>query len=228
MMEEPREPPTFEEVVQSFLSWVETVPTAEVIDPATSNSRPFVTADDMKKYFVENNYRRLRHLIRVHDSPSQDVFKDDIVPNYTAVFCTLLTIGKGWWIQHFRHHTSLSDAALPFDSKSRPSNWPQGKDADFLEEFCDAQWKFCAPVVSKPFVGKKFPPNMVLPIVSKENLNTEGSSASLWRIKIHPSYNKLITESDKRVRSANVPIKAKKNKPLTAYRNSVHLPTLLS
>lgn len=172
--------------------------------PDTSITHRFVATDDAKQYLVEDNYRRLKRLIQaVHPnarSVAGSLREDDIVPRNVAVFCILLSVGKGWWMEQFRHHSSLSDAALPFDEKSPPSNWPLSGDGDFLQKFCDAQWKFCAPVLSAPFMLKEFPPNMVLPIIHKEILNTKGNNPSLWLIKIHPSYNKLITEAEKRVR----------------------------
>jgi hypothetical protein len=200
-MAEPREPPTFEDAIQAFLSWVEQVQNFEVIDPVTGLLRPFVVADDMKKYFEEEGYRKLNKIIAAHNfPPSGSLWHDDIIPDNVAIFCTLLSISKGWWMKQFCHHGDLSDKALPFKPIRPPQNWPVG--ADFLPQFCEAQWKFCAQVLRAPFINKRFAKEMVLPIVFKKTLNTEGSSACLWLIKIHPSYNELITEAEKEVRAS--------------------------
>jgi hypothetical protein len=198
-MGEPREAPDYEDAVRAFRSWVEGAQSVEVIDPDAQIMRPFVAADDIRRYFEEDKHRKLEKLISAHFPEPGNLWNDDIVPDNTAVFSILLTISKGRWMKQFCHHSDLSDNALPFDPKRPPPNWPtQG--ADFLPQFCDAQWKFCAPVLRAPFVGKRFPKDMVLPIVFKRTLNTEGSSACLWLIKIHPSYNQLVPEEEKEVR----------------------------
>jgi hypothetical protein len=132
---------------------------------------------------------------------------------------------------HFPDAGSLwEDDIVPnnvaIDPTRPPRSWPPG--ADFLPQFCEAQWRFCAPVLRAPFVGKRFPKDMVLPIIFKETLNTEGSSASLWRIELHPFYNHLISEEAKEVRLPYVLSNTKKNKQLILLRNLDHLPTLLS
>lgn len=232
MMGEPREPPNYEDDVQAFLAWVDGAQKFEVIDPdpepGNTGMRPFVLKDDILEYFEKDDCRRLKTLISLHfPDPNRIVFKDDIIPDKVAVFCTLLSISKGSWIKPFRHHGGLSDIALPFDPTRPPPDWPE-QGVEFLPQFCEAQWKFCAPVLSKPFADRRFPKDMVLPIVFKKTLNKEGSSASLWLIKIHPSCNNLISKADKEVGLFHVPPNTKKNKPLMFSRNLGHSPTLLS
>jgi hypothetical protein len=199
-MAEPWDLQPYGDGIPTFLSWVNRVQHFEIVDPFTS-LRTFVVADDMRQYFMEDNYRDLKRLISTLFPDARSLAgglrENDIVPHNVAVFCTLLTIGKGWWMNYFRYYRSLSDAALPFDPASPLRDWPEN--ADFLPQFCEAQWKFCAPVFRRPFAEQQFPPDRILPIISKEALNTDGSIVSLWRIKIHPSYNYLITEADKTV-----------------------------
>jgi hypothetical protein len=108
-----------------------------------------------------------------------------------------LRISKGYWIKHFRHYESLSDARLPFDPNTQPLNWPDHtNDPDFLKKFCEEQWKFCVPVIRQPFLDRHFPTDTILPIVYKKNLHS-GGSPTLYLIKLHPAYNKLIAEDDK-------------------------------
>jgi hypothetical protein len=226
MMGEPREPPDYEDAIQAFRAWVDGAQSFEVIDPDAPLLRPLVVVDDVRIYFEEDNHRALKKLISIHFPDAGSLWEDDIVPNNVAIFCTLLSISKGWWMKQFCHHGDLSDTALPFDPTRPPRSWPPG--ADFLPQFCEAQWRFCAPVLRAPFVGKRFPKDMVLPIIFKETLNTEGSSASLWRIELHPFYNHLISEEAKEVRLPYVLSNTKKNKQLILLRNLDHLPTLLS
>lgn len=212
MMGEPREPPNYEDAIQAFLAWLDAVQSFEVVDPETSLRRPFVAVDDIRAYFDQDNHGKLKKLISVHFPEPDNLWEDDIVPDNVAVFCTLLSISKGWWMKNFCHYDDLSDTALPLDPRRPPSNWPA--QADFLPRFCEAQWKFCAPLLRAPLIGKRFPKDIVLPIVFKETLSTKGSSASLWLINIHPSYNYLISAADKEVRLLQVLPNTKENKTL--------------
>lgn len=132
--------------------------------------------------------------------PNSDaIYPEDIFPDKLAVFCTLLKTSRGRWIEHFKQYDTLSDTALPFSPTNPPQNWPDtGNDQEFLQKFCQEQWKFRVPIFRKPIVERRFHKDQVLPIIFKKALNS-GSSASLWLIKIHPAYNQLITEDEKKV-----------------------------
>lgn len=124
---------------------------------------------------------------------------EDILPNYIQVFCTLLNISEGQWIDWFRRYENLQDSSLPFASGNSPPHWPKDTtDGKFLEKFSKEQWKFCVPELKKPLFDRYFHEDQVLPIISKKFL-ANGSTATLWKIKLHPSYNKLINEEEKKV-----------------------------
>jgi len=122
-----------------------------------------------------------------------------ILNNHTSIFCTLLSIRKGQFIDYFRRYDSLGDSSLPFDPANPPANLPvAARDPEFLREFCKAQWKFCAVTLRHPVADKHFERDRVLPIIEKKRL-AGGGTATLWLVKIYPSYNKLISEETKKV-----------------------------
>lgn len=133
--------------MQSFLAWVDGIKSFEVIDPDTYLMRPFIVADDLLQHFEQDDFRKLKMIIGVYfPSGADSLFADDVVPNNVAIFSILLVISKGRWMKQFRYHTDLSDTALSFDPSRLPPNWPQK--AEFLPDFCEVQWRFCAPVIS--------------------------------------------------------------------------------
>ena len=204
-MEDPRPQPDFQPSIQSFLAFLNRAASSFEVDnpdpPEGPTYRPFAVRDKVQAYLEENGQEKLKQIIAALFPQGDSVFPNDILPNNIAVFCTLLKISKGSWIKYFRRHKSLSDEKLPFDPTSKPPNWPEDTaDPTFLERFCQQQWKFCVPVICQPFVDQHFPPETILPIVYKKNLNS-GGSATLWLIKLHPAYNQLISENEKAVRS---------------------------
>jgi hypothetical protein len=200
-MEDPQEQPDYADAIQAFLSFIKRVYQAEIVDP--DPQRPvtpvFIPINEIQEYFEKNDQRRLKQVIAALFPSGNGIFHNDVLPNYIKVFCILLHISKGKWMTYFRHHATLSDSALPFDPSSPPSKWPiNTKDPDFLRKFCDAQWKFCPPEMSQPFIDRHFENDRILPITFKEILKT-GGSATVSLIKVHPSYNKLIKEDEKKV-----------------------------
>jgi len=195
--------PDYERSIQTLLSWFTRSYAQEVIDPDASipKTQAFMPIDEVKNYLSENRHSKLREILSVLFPDSDDVIPSDIVPNYVAVFCILLQISEGKYMKHFRSYDSLRDDALPFDPHRPPPNWPKNtSDPAFLQKFCDHQWKFCVPVLQRPLSDKHFESDRVLPITFKQTLST-GASASLWLIKLHPSYNGLVQRDATAVRS---------------------------
>jgi hypothetical protein len=90
----------------------------------------------------------------------------------------------------------LSDIHLPFNPERPPAHAPHtAGDQSFWQEFCKAQWKFCARVMEE-LSDKHIESDQILPIISKKRLGG-GGSANIWLVKIHPFYNKLITDDAK-------------------------------
>ncbi|KAF4628548.1 hypothetical protein G7Y89_g9603 [Cudoniella acicularis] len=187
----------YEQPIQAFLAFLERSYAYEVVDNDANSSRlqEFMPMDRVKKYLEENRQRRLKQIIAVlcpGKESNDDILPSDILPNYVAVFCTLLQISKGIWITHFRRYDSLRDVALPFNPQHPPANWPANAgEPNFLQTFCDQQMRFCVPTLQRSMSEKHFEPDRVLPIIFKETLAT-GGSARLWMIRLYPSYNKLL------------------------------------
>jgi hypothetical protein len=203
-MEEPPPQPDYEPAIQSFLSFLDRVSSFEVVNPDPPEGPirlGFVPLNKVKAYLQDNGQEKLNQIIAALFPRGDGIYPNDVLPDNIAVFCTLLKISKGAWIKYFRHHRSLRDAALHFDPASQPLNWPEDTgDPEFLKKFCEQQWKFCVPVMRQPFVDQHFPKDLILPIIYKTALGS-GGSATLWKIKLHPDYNNLITEEEKAVGS---------------------------
>jgi hypothetical protein len=203
-MEDLGQQPDFQPSIQSFLSFLDRSSSFEVTEPESLDGpilNSFTVRDRVREYLEGNDHERMNQIIADLFPRGDGIWWNDILPDNIAVFCTLLKISKGQWIKHFRRHDSLSDARLPFDPRSHPPNWPEDTgDPDFLRKFCKEQWKYCVPVFRQPFMDKHFPKQTILPIVYKKSLSS-GGSATLWRIRLHPAYNKLLSEADKVVRS---------------------------
>lgn len=153
---------------------------------------------DIREYFEHDGNRRLTEILTALFPDNDTIYPEDIYPERLAVFCTLLKISKGRWIEHFKQYDTLNDTKLPFNPDNPPADWPKAPEyPNFLQKFCEEQWAFCVPIMRRPFVERRFHENQVLPIVFKKALGT-GSSANLWRIKLHPAHNQLITDDDKR------------------------------
>jgi hypothetical protein len=189
--------------ISRFLEFVETQCEFEILDPGDPDTstlrltRPFMPLDRIQAYFQELNYLRLRAILS-ELFPNTYVNPKDIVPKYTAVFSTLLCAQKGNFILHFTQYNNLSDTHLPFDPDSPPAHLPQTGDSNFLQDFCQRQWKFCAANL-EDLSKKRFEGDRVLPIIFKEKLGG-GGTAILWLIKVYPYYNGLLTEDCKIVR----------------------------
>ena len=108
--------------------------------------------------------------------------------SYSKIFCILIAIGKGRFINHFIEH-GIEDRYLPF--QSHPGNFPSAtSDSSFFTTFYQQQWKFCVPELHKCF-NKRFDANeWILPIKRKEELD-HGGSAATYKIEVHEAYDQL-------------------------------------
>lgn len=153
--------------------------------------------NEIQDYFGAQHYAELRDILAAL-FPDGHILPKEIFPKYVAVFCALLCIGKGHYIEHFKHYESLSDTSLPFDPESPPAHWPNtAGDSDFLRKFSKAQWKFCARKW-EDLSDKHYDSEQILPIIYKKRISS-GGSANIWLVKIHPFYNRLISEDAKLV-----------------------------
>ncbi|TVY91861.1 Serine/threonine-protein kinase [Lachnellula willkommii] len=199
-MTSPRDQRNYEKAIQGIHSWMDRRYTYEVFDPEKSppSTRPFMVLKEVQSYLTDNHHQKLKGIIDVLFEDSDGFILTDIIPDYVAVFCILLQISKGHYIKHFTRYGSLSDAKLPFDPRTPPQYWPLGdSDQDFLAQFCERQWAFCTPSLPPATSDKYFDSKTVLPITFKKTLQS-GSSANLSLIHIHPWYNKLLPEQERR------------------------------
>ena len=195
--------PNWTTAINRFLEFVENNCEYEIIDYGSAEAntpvkrRPFMPNDRIEEYFTRRNYNEFREIIYALFPRSGPFHPQTILTNHTSIFCTLLSIGEGAYIEHFRHYDSLSDSSLPFNPTSPPANLPAAaREPKFLHSFCAAQWKFCAVILKDPVADKRFEHDRVLPIIEKKRL-AGGGSATLWLVKIYSSYNKLISEETK-------------------------------
>lgn len=197
--------PNWAPAIRRFLEYVKIACELEIVDPGDPEThtpmqtRSFMPKDRMQEYFSKQNHSELKSIIAALFPGAEPINPRAIVPGYTSVFCTLLSIGKGQYIDHFRHYDNLKDSALPFDPANPPAHLPETPgDRDFFLDFCREQWKFCAATLEDPVADKHFESERVLPIIYKKRL-AGGGSANLWLIKIYPFYNGIIPEETKSV-----------------------------
>jgi len=190
--------------LQAFHAFLRKNISYAVVDPNSASARRgFQSIKAIREYFEQNGGTRLRDLVLGVWYPEEPlVDPDDILQNYIAVFCILVELGRGTFVEHFSSW-DLSDMKLPFDpGQSPPAHFPIVSDNPrFFHAFCDMQWKYCAPEFKYPMMNIHFEDQRILPIVSKE-LIAGGGSALLYRIRLHPWYNRL--DPRKSVSSFNV------------------------
>lgn len=156
--------------------------------------RMFIPRSNLEKYFEKP--RRLEDLLdgvlSSDQRPAVDV--NYIRNNYLQSFATLLCIGKGSLIHHFRQHPSLRDCNMPYHT--RPDEFPF-LTPDIFEEFKNAQWQFCASKLEYS-MNVRFKEDCILPIILKEKIG-EGGSAIIYKIVVDESYNSLLPPGDARL-----------------------------
>ena len=181
--------------IQLFIEWVADHSADAILDPDTNKSVAFMPFKTVEEYFETDGCARLKELLSAVFSPDDPpVEPEDILGDYTRVFCILIEIGKGEFIESFICR-SFTDTKLPFLPKKAPSHFPTDtKDPDFYERFWKTQWKFCAPELKSPLRNKQFELDQILPIVSKEKIAASGS-AMLYKIKLHDSYDRLNSQT---------------------------------
>jgi hypothetical protein len=186
--------------IRAFLEWVQKNSQYAVLDPNTEERRAFMPLKTVQEYFKQDDGARLNEILAAvfldRDPP---VDSDDILDNYVQIFCILIEIGKGRFIESFSYW-NIGDRLLPFGPDDHPpAHFPiDTGDPKFYETFCDKQWKFCAAEFKSPMMKIQFHPQRILPIVSKEKL-AGGGSGMLYKIKLHSSYNKLGLSSAVRI-----------------------------
>lgn len=186
----PLPPATYHDLeIQSFLRFVENGKQKGTRSPPWDSENEecyFLPYPDLRQYFADNE--RLSTLLKaaLKSQGPLSVAQSDIRAGYSNVFATLISIGRGEYIEIFVRRDGLSDAKLPF--YQRPVDFPQ-TEPDFFEEFYKRQWTFCAPPMTYQR-STEWDVHRTLPIVGKVALGSGGSSVT-YKIDIHPAYDRL-------------------------------------
>jgi hypothetical protein len=158
-------------------------------EPSQTNdgTEAYLPEDAQKQYFTIGRIRQIRSQL-YPNARGPDVVRDqDLQGPYRQAFATLLYIGKGELIQHFLSIPDLQDTHLPFLQK--PVRFP-GDDEDF-DQFSNAQWKFCAPIM-KYWHGVDWDPRQILPFKCVKKLS-EGNSGKAYLIEVEPSHDEILS-----------------------------------
>ena len=180
-------------VIQELLEWVPKNCISGTNGPSAEPNRPFMPLPDLEAYLKA--HRRTSKLLRA-SYPERDhlVVASFLEEWYIRVFTILILIGKGNYIEHFYQHTNLRDHKLPFLEK--PAHFPiDPSDPTFWESFYEKQFIFCAHCFGHNENYIKLEDPCVLPITSKELLG-RGGSAAIYKIRLHPYYDRLLSEAD--------------------------------
>ena len=180
-------------VVQEFIEWVRDHCIDGTNGPSAMPNRPFMPFPSLQAYLKAHN--RMSKLLRAMYSERDYHHAVTHLENwYTIVFSILILIGKGNYIMEFSQHTNLRDHHLPFLGK--PLHFPTDPDdPTFWSKFCEEQFAFCAHTLEYNDIHTKLEDSCILPIVSKEEL-ARGGSAAIYKILLHPYYDKLNSAAD--------------------------------
>jgi hypothetical protein len=178
-------------------SWLEVV-----ADMTTDEKTHFMPLENLKSYFAANDCQRMNKILsEVFTSKYPPVDSEFILREHVAIFCILLRIGQGTYIEHFARYEELSDQRLPFDPSHPPIGFPSPDgDLAFLQRFCEKQRMYCVPVFDAHMLHKHFGSQRLLPIVSKEPLGAGGMS-DRYVIQVYGPHNKILPPGPDRVRT---------------------------
>ncbi|KAL1635093.1 hypothetical protein SLS56_001845 [Neofusicoccum ribis] len=181
--------PNHRDAIQEFLAWFESAKVQGQVGPARTHSidNYFIPFPKVSGFFKDSRqYRKI--LDALWPDTDIPIHPESVAQDYTTVFCILLCINKGHYIEKFARDDDLSDRKLPFTAM--PSTFPiSTPDEDFFGDFFRAQWHFCAPAL-KYRMERRFGPNHILPIVHKQPLGS-GGSAQTFQIIVASAYDQL-------------------------------------
>jgi hypothetical protein len=105
------------------------------------------------------------------------------------VFSILLELGYGGLFDRFQRQ-GIVDKHLPIDLRNlkyllEPLRLPNA--TELAGQFDRKQWAYCA-VKFDLYLGQDYPKNRIIPICSKEEINTKGGTARLWQIEVQEEF----------------------------------------
>jgi hypothetical protein len=163
--------PDHHAVLQDFFKWERQSRVEVVADITTDEKAEFMPIETLKSYFQANDSRNLTKILaEIFRSEDIPINPEVILRCHTAVFCILLRISKGKYIEHFVRFEELSDQRLPLDHTHPPAYFPVATDdPNFLERFCDIQWMYCVPKFDNHMQHRHFVRQRLLPIITKRD-----------------------------------------------------------
>ena len=150
----------------------------------------FIPEGSVRAYLGEEN--RVQRLIEAI-FPDPDSAKlpeaETIRKSHLNLFCILLCIGKGHFINHFVENR-LYDSTLPYTV--RPTNFPyDSNDSKFWESFFKRQWEFSARKFTYNTNEHLDAEQWILPFTQVEKIG-EGGSAMTYKVELHEQYDDLV------------------------------------
>lgn len=162
--------------------------------------KKFILTSRLKEWFLERGadsspapINRLLHYAyraRLKQSPDIPISAERIAIDSLLIFSILLEIDHGDLIDRFQEHSKV-DSKLPFNKAELelwlhenkiPSSSSEEQES-LARRFYDIQWKYSL----KPFQlgdGKAHPPQCILPICQRKEINKKGATAHLWEIEV--------------------------------------------
>ncbi|KAL8747043.1 MAG: hypothetical protein Q9184_007659, partial [Pyrenodesmia sp. 2 TL-2023] len=135
--------------IQKLIKWVQSTKDLGMRCTAGEESVynwevPYISRTALEEYFSRD--RAIDNLLQALYSEDDPVLEDlkasHITNKYSMVFCLLIVIGHGRFINYFVQH-GIDDQRLPLHDQR---NFPiTASDPQFFGKFYEKQWQFCVP-----------------------------------------------------------------------------------
>lgn len=189
--------------LQAFSGWVKESMVEVVVDARKDEKATFVPIEKIRSYFTANGHEHLNQILQViFESQTPLVDAETILFEHTAVFCILLHIGKGRYIEQVVGFEELSDRRLPFNETLKELS-DVDDDPAFVQRFCQTQWLYCVPRFDHKMLNKRFGEQRILPITHQILQGTDGL-AEVSQIKLYGPYNKMMSSDSVRTNRLQV------------------------
>lgn len=157
----------------------------------------FVPLTEVTEYF-KNNTTLLKQAIKASFGGKESRPQlPSIADGFACIFCILISIGKGHFIDLFQTH-DLNDARLPF--YDCPQSFPNDPgDDSFFGTFRDHQWRFCAPILQQRSHTRRYTSNDILPYLDKQEIpGATGAGSTVYKVHIHADHDRLVAHREVR------------------------------
>ena len=181
--------------IQDLFEWVPKHCINGTNGSSASPDHPFMPLLDLQAYFRAHHrtHKILRALFFEREPGALHSLVQPLEARYLRVFTILILLGKGRFIEHFIQYHNLRDDLLPF--LTEPQHFPiDPNDPTFWDSFYKKQFAYC-PHFFRHNENYRLEDLLILPITTKEVIS-RGGSATLYKIKLHPYYDKLYQAAD--------------------------------